>query len=606
MPPAARIGDQHVCPSGSHVGGPVADGSATVRIGGMPAARVGDRSTCQGAIDTVAQGASTVLIEGRPAARAGDRSTHNGVIVAGCPTVVIGNQPFSPRDVSGGSEAAGAEKLVAAAATTPHLFGAPVSTQVLDAMNMLSQSLLKGGGLLPAVHAGLQSASTTLELAMARHDLGAIRRAAPQLQEMLQKAGVRLPGSKPPDAEGVNQSAPKGPPRSGWMEAGAVPADPPRHIAVRDGRLAINHRHAGLHAIGAFDLIERQAAGEINQVVQYLVVASGAGRNCARILCMYNDHTGQLSPRTTAGYWTAIDALIARLAAHGMFGEFVLFAPNQPGSAVPGVMPSWEDRRAFAREAGLFFQGKPVIVTGIQDLTRGDNTTPDDTGLIDAMQIFREASRGTVPFSIAAADSRGGRSAGGVHARQQALASSGASILTAHVLTPRPDQDRYRPWIDTLPELSSIRSSLPNGNPILYHSETMAFAARRQSDRDDDDPEAAVAAACVCAVEQLGFCYHVTQGDELSAPGLDLTRVATLVPQSPDFAPFEIGEAGSPIATANAKDFPGGSVRCCFNGLEAWAVGYARKIAKAPRVEWRGQTPEIVWQGERVILWRAR
>ena len=91
---AARVGDMHVCPmvTGTvpHVGGPVAMGSGTVMIGGMPAARVGDMCTCSGPPDSIALGSMTVLIEGMPAARMGDTTSHGGSIVIGCPTVMIG------------------------------------------------------------------------------------------------------------------------------------------------------------------------------------------------------------------------------------------------------------------------------------------------------------------------------------------------------------------------------------------------------------------------------------------------------------------------------------------------------------------------------------
>jgi uncharacterized Zn-binding protein involved in type VI secretion len=67
--PAARAGDNHVCPMvipGTppipHVGGPIAMGSATVFIGGMPAARLGDTAICIGPPDKIAAGCPTVLI----------------------------------------------------------------------------------------------------------------------------------------------------------------------------------------------------------------------------------------------------------------------------------------------------------------------------------------------------------------------------------------------------------------------------------------------------------------------------------------------------------------------------------------------------------------
>jgi uncharacterized Zn-binding protein involved in type VI secretion len=95
MKPAARIGDPHLCPLVDglkpHVGGPVAVGAPTVLIGGSPAARVGDQAVCASAPDVIAMGSATVLIQGKPAARMGDSTAHGGVIMAGCPTVLIGD-----------------------------------------------------------------------------------------------------------------------------------------------------------------------------------------------------------------------------------------------------------------------------------------------------------------------------------------------------------------------------------------------------------------------------------------------------------------------------------------------------------------------------------
>ncbi len=90
--PAARVGDMHVCPIPTHVGGPVLPpGKVNVLIGGMPAARVTDRCTCVGPPDMIIQGSSTVLIGGLPAARMGDMTVHGGRIVLGCFTVLIGD-----------------------------------------------------------------------------------------------------------------------------------------------------------------------------------------------------------------------------------------------------------------------------------------------------------------------------------------------------------------------------------------------------------------------------------------------------------------------------------------------------------------------------------
>lgn len=95
MPPAARIGDLHLCPAlepGAipHVGGPIIMGQPNVLIGGLPAARVGDQALCVGPPDTITAGSESVLIGNMPAARLGDTTEHGGVIVLGSMTVLIG------------------------------------------------------------------------------------------------------------------------------------------------------------------------------------------------------------------------------------------------------------------------------------------------------------------------------------------------------------------------------------------------------------------------------------------------------------------------------------------------------------------------------------
>lgn len=98
MPPAARLTDMHVCPMVTpgvppipHVGGPISGpGVATVLIGKLPAAVVGDMAVCVGPPDSIVKGSATVLIGKRPAARMGDTCAHGGTIVLGLPTVMIG------------------------------------------------------------------------------------------------------------------------------------------------------------------------------------------------------------------------------------------------------------------------------------------------------------------------------------------------------------------------------------------------------------------------------------------------------------------------------------------------------------------------------------
>lgn len=98
MPPAARVTDMHTCPMQTpgvppipHVGGPLLPpGVPTVLINMLPAAVVGTMATCVGPPDSVVKGSATVLIGNMPAARIGDTTVHGGSIVMGSPTVMIG------------------------------------------------------------------------------------------------------------------------------------------------------------------------------------------------------------------------------------------------------------------------------------------------------------------------------------------------------------------------------------------------------------------------------------------------------------------------------------------------------------------------------------
>lgn len=110
MPMAARMGDLHTCPMSDgpkpHVGGPILPPCLpTVLTGGPPQARVTDMLTCVGPPDVIAKGSATVLVGGLMAARVGDMTVHGGVITLGCPTVMIG-------DAAGGGGSGGGASMV--------------------------------------------------------------------------------------------------------------------------------------------------------------------------------------------------------------------------------------------------------------------------------------------------------------------------------------------------------------------------------------------------------------------------------------------------------------------------------------------------------------
>ncbi len=95
--PAATLTHMHVCPKVEpgpvpHVGGPIVQGSPDVSIGGLPAARKGDKVVCVGPPDTINSGSSGVFINGKPAARMGDSTEHGGKIFVGNTTVIIGEK----------------------------------------------------------------------------------------------------------------------------------------------------------------------------------------------------------------------------------------------------------------------------------------------------------------------------------------------------------------------------------------------------------------------------------------------------------------------------------------------------------------------------------
>ncbi len=92
MPPAARVGD-----TSNHGGTIVGPGAATVLIGGMPAAVVGDIHVCslppnahQPTASPFPAGAATILAEGRPLLSISDACICGAMAAVGEPTVMVG------------------------------------------------------------------------------------------------------------------------------------------------------------------------------------------------------------------------------------------------------------------------------------------------------------------------------------------------------------------------------------------------------------------------------------------------------------------------------------------------------------------------------------
>lgn len=85
---AVKVGDSDTG-HGSHPSTPVASGSSTVKVDGLPLARQGDPLAPHGHERRISSGSSSVLVEGKPAARTGDAVSCGGVVVGGG-TVTIG------------------------------------------------------------------------------------------------------------------------------------------------------------------------------------------------------------------------------------------------------------------------------------------------------------------------------------------------------------------------------------------------------------------------------------------------------------------------------------------------------------------------------------
>lgn len=92
MPAAVRVTD-----TTNHGGTVIGPGVATVLIGGMPAAVLGDNHICslppnshQPTVSPFLQGSATVTIGGKPAVRVGDTCVCGAAAILGEPTVIIG------------------------------------------------------------------------------------------------------------------------------------------------------------------------------------------------------------------------------------------------------------------------------------------------------------------------------------------------------------------------------------------------------------------------------------------------------------------------------------------------------------------------------------
>ncbi|AVT60665.1 putative deoxyribonuclease RhsB [Pectobacterium versatile] len=79
---AVKLGDSDTG-HGSHPPTPVAAGSSTVKVDGLPLARQDDPLVPHGHSRSISGGSSSVFIDGKPAARSGDGVSCGGVLIGG-------------------------------------------------------------------------------------------------------------------------------------------------------------------------------------------------------------------------------------------------------------------------------------------------------------------------------------------------------------------------------------------------------------------------------------------------------------------------------------------------------------------------------------------
>lgn len=79
---AVKLGDSDTG-HGNHPSTVVTAGSPTVKIDGLPAARVGDPLAPHDHNRAISSGSSSVFIDGKPAARTGDSISCGGVLIGG-------------------------------------------------------------------------------------------------------------------------------------------------------------------------------------------------------------------------------------------------------------------------------------------------------------------------------------------------------------------------------------------------------------------------------------------------------------------------------------------------------------------------------------------
>ena len=370
---------------------------------------------------------------------------------------------------------------------------------------------------------------------------------------------------------------------------GPSPLEP---LTARGRHLYAGDRPFQIRALSEFDLVHLARIGNVDEVARRMDRAKAANRNVLRVLLMAKN-LFDLSP-AMPGYIEAQRAVETMAHERGLRVEWVIFADATQ------VMPSHAERERFLDQIlSVLLPVDPVNL--VNESRKNWDAKPTDPALLNMVaHVRREGFTCSLsdPSDVVDDPITGEP----LRSSLVTLAQHGP-ILVLHAERKARDQ-RWAGWVDHLKGFNEVAFDLDR---VLYHQEPMGAASVYQDGRRDNRPLAHLAASLVCAVMQMGYCYHYISAQSDARPGLDLCAAAALVPCGPEWTPRNAGTGGACVTKFNGYD----KIRSCDNGREAWAVGYGYR---GGTVEWAGGwTPQSVGDWEqtvdgqtgRVTLWKA-
>jgi len=331
-------------------------------------------------------------------------------------------------------------------------------------------------------------------------------------------------------------------------------------LRVESGRLRNDEGFLHWRGISEFSLVHLRRTAKAAEAEARMARAAGARRNGIRVLAMAAN-LFDLRPGYP-GYWEAVDWVIAKAGALGLYTELVLFADAQT------VMPSPADRSSFTQQMATLLRGRPTALPQLaNEPFQNGWSSATDPQLLELAGLFSSNYDGR-PFSIGDPNDTVENPDTGAPLKTDLDALAKRSpVLVLHGER-KPRDDRWAGWVDHLKGFDEI--GVGHGTHYLIHDEPMGAASAYQNGRRDNRPLAHLAAQLVCAILGIGFTYHYIAEQDPATPGLDLCDVARVIPASPDYVFRNAGTAGACVTRFSGHD----KVRTCDNGREAWAVGY--------------------------------